>query len=441
MFKTDTFRGGIHPLRRIHEGKRETEEKAIRVLPPPSQIIIPLSQSAGTTCEPLVKKGDRVLLGQAIGEPRGFVGAPVHSSISGKVTAIEQRELSGGVFCQCVMIENDGLDEKAPELEPVPVTAQPQVIIDRVRAAGLVGMGGAAFPTHIKLAPPKEKPVDTVLINGAECEPYLSSDHRVMLENGQKVIDGLKYAMRALGAEHGVIAVEKNKPLAIAQLQKLAQGESSIVVCPLKVKYPQGSEKQLIQAAVSRQVPSGGLPADAGCVVINASTSAAIADAMQKGIPLYERVVTVAGAVASPDNLLVRIGTPISALLEACGGLTAGAERVLSGGPMMGIALFNLEVPIVKATSGILALTQKQTDPGPSTACIHCGRCAQSCPIRLMPMKLHEAGKRQDWPAAAELHALDCVECGACSYVCPAKIELLTGIRITKRTLLAQRKR
>lgn len=441
MFQTDTFPRGIHPLRRIHEGKRPTEGKPIRALPPPSRIVIPMSQSAGTTCDPLVKKNDRVLLGQKIGEPRGFVGAPVHASVSGTVAAIEQREIMGGTFCQCVVIENDGLDEAVEAGDLIPFDAEPDVIIEAVREAGIVGMGGAAFPTRIKLSPPEGKSVDTVIVNGAECEPYLSSDHRVMLEDGQRVLDGLKYAMRALNATRGIIAVEKNKPLAIAQLQRLAVDEETISVRPLRTKYPQGSEKQLIQATTSRQVPSGGLPADAGCVVVNAATAAAIADAMQLSKPLYERVVTVAGCVGAPDNLLVRVGTPVSALIEACGGLLPEAERIISGGPMMGIALFTTDVPVVKGTSGVVALTKAQIDPGPGTDCIHCGRCARGCPINLRPMKLYDAGRRQDWDMSAQFHALDCIECGSCSYSCPAKLEILTNIRVAKRALLARRKK
>lgn len=441
MFKTDTFKGGIHPLRRIHEGKGYTESLPTRFLPPPGRVIIPMSQSAGTTCDPLVAKGDHVLLGQKIGEPRGFVGAPVHATVSGKVLIVEQREISAGTFCQCVIVENDGLDERADPLMPVPLSAEQRQIVDAIRAAGLVGLGGAVFPTHIKLAPPSGKTVDTVILDGAECEPFLNSDHRVMLEMGQKVIDGLKYAMRALNAPRGIIAIEKNKPLAIAHMQELVQQEAHIEVRPLKVKYPQGSEKQLIQATTSRQVPSGGLPADAGCVVLNVSTCAAIADALMDGKPLYERVVTVSGSVANPANLLVRFGTPISALIEACGGLLPETRRVLAGAPMMGVALFDLEAPTIKSTSGVTALTNAQVDPTPGTACIRCGRCARGCPIRLLPMKLREASIRQDWQAAQKLHAFDCLECGTCSYSCPAKLELVSNIRVAKRTLIAQRKR
>jgi electron transport complex protein RnfC len=283
--------------------------------------------------------------------------------------------------------------------------------------------------------------VDTVIVNGAECEPYLSSDHRVMLESGQRVIDGLALAMRALGANRGIIAIEKNKLDAIENLRNLAQGNEHISVCGLKVKYPQGSEKHLIIATTSRQVPSGGLPADAGCVVINASTAAAIADAVWEGKPLYQRVVSVTGCVGEPGNVLARVGTPVGALIDACGGALPQTGRVVSGGPMMGLSLFDMAMPIVKGTSGILALTNEQVAPCEETACIHCGRCAKACAVHLMPMKLREAANRQDWDAAASLHALDCIECGSCSYACPAKIEILSNIRIAKRSLLARMKR
>ncbi len=441
MFKTDTFRGGIHPLKHIHEGKRATQNKETAFLVPPTHIIIPMSQSAGTTCDPLVAKGERVLYGQKIGEPRGFVGAPVHSSVSGVVLVVEQREVQGGVFCQCVVVENDGLDEPAPRCEPLGLDADPAKIIAAVREAGIVGMGGAAFPTHIKLSPPQGKTVDTVIVNGAECEPFLNSDNRLMLEAGERVVKGLSYALRALNASRGIIAIEKNKPEAIAKLRELIQGDERIAVRALKVKYPQGSEKQLIIATTARQVPSGGLPADAGCVVINAATAAAITDALTQGKPLTERIVTVAGCVAEPRNLRARIGTPISALLEACGGLLPEAGRVVSGGPMMGIAVYNENSPVVKGTSGILALTGAQIDPGEKTACIHCARCAKGCPMHLMPMKLRDAATMQDWDAASAYHALDCVECGSCTYSCPAKLEILSNIRIAKRTLIARLKR
>ena len=400
----------------------------------PDMVAIMLSQHVGAPCKPLVKAGQRVYMGQMVGEPTGFMGAPVHASVSGVVKGIQQRTAANGAPCMAVVIENDGLDEWDPSIQPCehPEELDKEEALKRIRNAGIVGMGGAAFPTSVKLAP--SKPVDTVILNGAECEPYLTSDHRMMLERAEDICQGLKIAMKMLSAKQGVIAIEDNKPDAVESMQKAAQGMEGVRVQALPTKYPQGGEKQLIYAVTHRQVPSGGLPMDVGVVVMNVSTAAAVYSALKTGRPLIERVVTVTGEVNRPANLMVRIGVSVGSLINQCGGAKEGVNKLILGGPMMGMQAYSLETPVVKGTSGLL-LMRDDTPEKPVGNCIRCANCVNACPIHLMPLNLYALYKRGRFERAKNEHAMDCIECGCCSYICPSKLPLVQSIRAIKSEL------
>jgi electron transport complex protein RnfC len=403
-----------------------------------------MQQHIGAPCEPVVQIGDEVKVGQKIGEAKGFVSVPVHSSVSGKVTAVEPRLYSGGMAVPCIVIESDMQnivsDQVVPKGDLTGLSAED--IKNIIKEAGIVGMGGATFPTHVKLAPPPDKKVDTVILNGAECEPYLTSDHRLMLEYPENVVFGLQALMKALGVKKGYIGIETNKPDAIEKVFEAAKDVADIEVVALKTKYPQGAEKQLIYACTGREVPSGGLPADAGVVVNNVGTAAAVAKAIKTGMPLIERIVTVTGAgVNSPKNLLVKIGTSFRDIIEQCGGLKGKVGKVIAGGPMMGITQFSLDIPAIKGTSGILVLSEEEARlPEPSN-CIKCGKCVETCPINLMPVNISMYSLANRHDQAEALNAMDCIECGSCSYVCPAKRPLVDSIRVSKREILARRKK
>ncbi|MDD2482359.1 MAG: electron transport complex subunit RsxC [Lutispora sp.] len=438
--RTLSFKGGAHPP----HSKEATEKSAIIKAKSPNVVVIPMQQHIGAPCEPIVKIGDEVKVGQKIGEPKGFVSSPIHSSISGKVMAVEPRLYSGGTKVNCVVIENDMKDTRLDTIIPKGnlQDLSSEQIKEIIKEAGIVGMGGATFPTHVKLALPPGKKVDTVILNGAECEPYLTSDHRLMLENPEAVVFGLKALMKALNVNKGFIGIETNKPDALEAVYNAAKNEEGIEVVALKTKYPQGAEKQLINACTGREVPSGGLPADVGVVVNNVGTAAAVADAIMIGMPLVQRIVTVTGkGIKNPKNLLVKIGTSFREVINECGGFSENVGKVIAGGPMMGIAQFSIDIPVIKGTSGILVLTEDDAKlPEPSN-CIRCGKCVTVCPINLMPLHISNYSLLDKFDQAEEVNAMDCIECGSCSFVCPAKRPLVDSIRVAKREILAKRKK
>ena len=433
-----TFVGGIHPP----EEKHHTEKKAIEVLPAPEKVYVLLSQHAGAPAKPLVKKGDQVKVGQKIAEAAAFISANIHSPVSGKVIKIDDVPDFTGGLSKAIVIENDGQETIGYELEPhddwhsLPPEEFPKIALE----AGLVGMGGAMFPTSVKLSPPKEKKIDTVIINGAECEPYLTADHRLMLEQTEKIVEGAEMIKYALGAERLIIAIEENKPDAIKAMQDATKNKD-IEVAVLKTKYPQGAEKQLIWALTKREVPSGGLPFDVGCYVQNVGTAAALRDAVIEGKPLIERVTTVAGFVNEPKNLLVRIGTPIGALLEAAGGAKGPIGKVIMGGPMMGLTQWSMDTPVTKGTSGVLFFPPEVSESEPEENCIGCASCVDVCPMHLVPTMIARVTKYGRINMAKMLGAMDCIECGSCAYVCPSKIKLLHYIRWAKWEIRALAKK
>ncbi|MBI5641862.1 MAG: electron transport complex subunit RsxC [Deltaproteobacteria bacterium] len=425
-----TFERGIHPS----YYKELTSGKGVVTAALPKVVTIPLQQHAGAPCEPLVKKGDIVQEGQKIGDIKAFVSAPVHSSINGKVKDIELAQHPGGARVLAVVIEGDGTTREWKAEGTVDLNSQsPESIRELVRDAGIVGMGGAAFPTSVKLAPPKGKAIDAIILNGCECEPYLTADHRIMVEESEKVVWGLRALMRATGATKGFIGIEENKPDAIEALKK-SIGLSDVQIIILEAKYPQGAEKMLIKAALNRKVPPGKLPLDVGVVVNNVGTAAAIYEALVYKKPLIERIVTISGnGVRDPRNLRVRIGTSFEEVINQCGGLTGeGEKEVLNGGPMMGIAQSSLTAPVIKGTSGITVIDAGAIKPEGYDPCIKCASCVHACPMGLMPYRLGDYGKAKmldnfkGWDAGA------CIECGCCSYVCPAKRPLLQWIRVGK---------
>ena len=438
--KLFTFKGGVHPP----TNKTITQNVPIENAVDPETVVIPLSQHIGAPCDPLVAVGDKVKVGQKIGESKAFVSVPVHSSVSGTVKKIEQHYVPGGSKVNCIVIESDGKYDVHESVQPKGEVENltKEEILSIIKEAGMAGMGGATFPTHVKLSPPKDKTIDVLIVNGAECEPYLTADHRIMLEKPDLVLLGTKAIMKALGVNKCYIAIEKNKPDAIKILQKETANEEGIEIIPLEVKYPQGDEKRIINAITGRVVPSGGLPMEVGCVVENVGTVATIGNVIKTGMPLIQRVVTVSGsAVRNPKNLYLRIGTSFKDAIEQCGGYKEELGKLISGGPMMGIAQFTDEVPVIKGSSGILAFSKKEADIPESSNCIMCGRCVEACPVNLMPYKISRYAIQKNFEAADEYHAADCIECGGCSYICPAKRPLKETISVSKKEILARRKK
>ncbi|HOA08870.1 MAG TPA: electron transport complex subunit RsxC [Tenuifilaceae bacterium] len=428
-----TFKkGGVHPPE-----NKISAAQPVEVLPLPAKVIIPLSQHIGAPAEAMVAKGDRVKTGQLIAKSAGFVSANIHSTVSGIVESLEPVMDSSGYKRPAITINVEGDDwepsvDRSPNLKKE-ITLSAQDIIKKIAEAGIVGLGGATFPTHVKLSVPAGKKAEMLVINGVECEPFLTSDHRLMLEKGHELMIGIQILMKALNVPKAMVGIEANKPDAVSHLQSLAKSYSGIEVQPLKVKYPQGGEKQLIKALTGREVPSGGLPIDIGAVVHNVGTALAVYEAVQKNKPLVERIVTVTGKnLAHPSNFLVRIGTPVSALIAAAGGLPDDTGKVVSGGPMMGKAVSSIDVPVTKGTSGILVIPAAESKRKPEGVCIRCAKCVSVCPMGLEPYLLYRLGQRMQYSQMEVERVLDCMECGSCSFECPANLFLLDFIRLGK---------
>lgn len=421
----------------IPHRKNATENKAIVEIPAPKMVSISLHQHIGAPCEPLVSVGDYVYLGQKIGEAKGFISAPVHASVSGKVVDIEEVNQFDGQKRLSVVIENDQLDRRNDNDSSHYSNLTPQAIQEAIQEAGIVGMGGAGFPTHVKVKP--NKPIGAVIINGAECEPYLTCDHRLMIEKAHELISGLKALMKAVGANKGIIGVEINKADAIAILNELVAAEPAISILRLKVKYPQGAEKQLIRAAIGCEVPSGALPAEVGCIVSNVHTAIAVDEIITQGIPSYQRVITVSGScVHDPRNIMVRIGTPLEDVINFCGGIKGTPAAIISGGPMTGKQVVDLTGPVVKNLSGILLLSEEEIIAEEDNPCFRCAKCVDSCPAGLMPNYLATYSEHEMLDELARLNIMDCIECGLCSFVCPAQRGICRRIKQGKTAMRIQ---
>lgn len=422
--------GGVHAPHRKNTAECETV-----MLPTPSKVLIAMAQHLGAPCIPTVKVGDTVEVGQVVGDSEQPVSAPVHSSVSGTVTATTQIMLPGGRTTTALVIESDGEQRIHESVQP-PVVSNYQEFIRAVRASGLVGLGGAGFPAHIKLSPKNLDDIHTLIINAAECEPYITTDYRECMENSWDIVSGVQTVMEFLDLSKVIIAIEKNKPAAIEELSKIAASvtkpKHEVVVKPLPARYPQGAEKVLIQACTGRQVPAGGLPADVGCIVMNVTTIAVLSRFLKTGLPLVSKRLTVDGsAVANPQNLCVPIGTPIKDVLAFCG-LNAPVSKLLFGGPMMGMALMNDELPVLKQNNAIIALDEKEAVSAETTACIRCGKCVRACPMRLMPTSIEHAYAAKETDVLKKLSVMTCMECGCCSYSCPAHRPLVQTVRLAK---------
>lgn len=434
-----TFKGGVHP----YDGKDLAKDSPIRRVMPKDILVYPLSQHIGAPASPVVAVGDTVLRGQKLAEAGGFVSAPVHASVSGKVKAIEPRRTAVGDMVNSIVLENDG------EMKEVAFLAADDIgslsredIIARIKDAGVVGMGGAGFPTHVKLSPKEPEKIEFIIANCAECEPYLTSDYRRMLENPTELIEGMKIVLRLFDRAKGILGVEDNKPDCIAKLQELTKNEDRIEVMPLKTKYPQGGERQLIYATTGRAINSKMLPADAGCIVDNVETLIAIYHAVKEGKPVMERIFTVTGdAVNHPSNFCYCIGMSYAELLEEAGGFKNEPEKMISGGPMMGFSMFGLDIPTTKTSSSLLCFTKDDVAANEVTACINCGRCVSVCPEQIVPSRLAKMSEFHDAEAFETWNGMECIECGSCSYICPAKRPLAQYIKTMKKQILAERRK
>ncbi|MGN0244102.1 MAG: electron transport complex subunit RsxC [Lachnospiraceae bacterium] len=433
------FKGGIHPK----DGKALSKDKPIKPYRPKGEMVFPLVQHIGAPAKPVVAKGDHVLAGQLIAEAGGFISANIHSSVSGEVKAIEPRRVPNGDKVMSIIIENDQQYEEVEyhKVDSIDSLSNDE-IIERVKAAGIVGMGGAGFPTHVKLMPKNPEQIEYVIINGAECEPYLTSDYRRMLEQPMRLVEGLKVSLRLFPNAKGIIGIEANKPDAVALMEGIVANEERITVKKIPARYPQGAERMLIYATTGRKINSSMLPADAGCVVHNVDSVGAIYDAVVEGRPLISRIVTVTGdTVKEPQNFIVPIGTNTRELIEAAGGLTVEPEKVVSGGPMMGIALFDMDIPITKGSSSILTFEQDDVCHVKPSNCINCGRCVSVCPERLLPTRLAQLALHGDTEGFQANYGMECCECGSCTYVCPAKRNLAQEIKTMRKEILASRKK
>ena len=435
-----TFIGGVHP----YEGKELSEHKPVQILMPKGDLVYPMSQHIGAPAIPLVKKGDKVLAGQKIGEASGFISANVICSVSGTVKAVEPRRVANGAMVNSIVVENDGEYTAVEGLgaDRDPAKLSKQEIRDIVKEAGIVGLGGAGFPTHVKLAPKDESKIEYILVNGAECEPYLTSDYRLMMEEPEKLVGGLKVILQLFDNAKGVIGIENNKPEAIKKLQELVKGESRIEVCPLQTKYPQGGERSLIYAVTGRKVNSSMLPADAGCIVDNVDTVISVYNAVCKTTPLMRRVVTVTGdAIANPQNFQVKIGTNMQELIEAAGGFKTEPEKLIAGGPMMGMALFGTDIPVTKTNSALLCMSKDEVAANAETPCIRCGKCVSVCPSHIVPVKMMKAALKGDCKAFEKVGGMECMECGSCTFICPAKRPLTQAFKEMRKTVAANRRK
>lgn len=441
MFLKTFSKGGVHP-----EENKISHDSPIQVQPTPKTVSILLGQHIGKPASPVVSRGDEVKVGTLIAQADGFVSANIHSSVSGKVKKIETILDASGYQKPCITIQCDGEDTWEETIDRSPeiirdIKLSSEEIIQRIAECGIVGMGGATFPTNVKLMPPKDATPECVIINGAECEPYLTADHRTLLERGEEVLIGLQILMKSVGVSKGYVAIENNKRDAIEKLTEIASSMPGIEIVPMKVKYPQGGEKQLIDTVLNRRVASGKLPVTEGAIVQNVGTALAVYEAVQKHKPLVERVVTVTGkAVKNPCNLLVRIGTPLSELIETAGGMPRSTAKLVSGGPMMGKAVYSDEIPVAKGTSGVLMLLEEDTKRRPMRNCIRCAKCVGACPMGLNPAFLMRDTVYKDWEALEENHVYDCIECGSCSFICPANRPLLDHIRMGKGRVMAIRR-
>ena len=434
-----TFTGGIHP----YDGKELSKDKPIKAILPKGELVYPMSQHIGAPASPIVAKGDHVLTGQKIAEAGGFVSAPIYATVSGTVKAIEPRRTVTGDMVMSIVVENDNLYDEVTygPVKPLEELTKEE-IIGLIREAGVVGMGGAGFPTHVKLSPKEPEKIEYVIANCAECEPYLTSDYRRMIEQPEKIVEGMKVILRLFDKAKGILAVEDNKPDCVAALKKLTADEKDITVKALKTKYPQGAERQLIYASTGRAINSSMLPADAGCIVDNVDTIVAINQAVREGKPLMHRIVTVTGdAVADPRNFIVRIGTNYHELVEEAGGFKTEPAKIVSGGPMMGFALFGLDVPTTKTSSALLCMTEDEVSRYEPSACINCGRCVEVCPGRVLPSKLADFAEQGDDEKFLAYNGMECCECGCCSYVCPAKRPLTQEIKSMRKIQLAKKKK
>jgi electron transport complex protein RnfC len=425
------FKGGIHPP----DKKALSADKPVAETQQPRRVVVPMSQHLGAPCKPVVAVDQEVKKGELIGEPTGFVSAPVHSSVSGKVISIGEFPNAMGRMVTSIVIENDYREEwTLLKDNPDYMNLSPEELKEKIKNAGIVGMGGAAFPTVVKLSPPKEKPIDTLIINGSECEPYLTGDYRLLIEHPKEILEGLRILMKVLGVSKGFVGIEDNKPAAIKSMKEAASGLEGIEIRPLHTRYPQGAEKMLIKAVTGREVPPRALPMDVKVVVQNTGTAYAIFEAVRYGKPLIDRVVTVSGeGVNEPKNLFVKTGTLISHLIGECGGLKEESVKVLSGGPMMGFAIYSLDIPVTKGTSGIVALTEREIAHTESFGpCIRCGRCIDACPMGLMPSMLSVYAEKGFYEGAKGYNLFDCFECGCCTYVCPSKRPIVQLVRLAK---------
>lgn len=429
-----TFRGGAHV-----EHHKSTHDFQTIPMDVPAKVIIPMLQHIGAVCTPLVKKGDYIKVGQKIGDSEAFVSSPVHSSVSGKVSDVKPDLCPGGIEVLSVEIETDGRQEMYEGIKP-PEQVDKQAIIKAIRESGIVGLGGAGFPTHVKLSPPPGKKIDYLVVNGAECEPYITSDYREMMENPDDIIDGINIVKGLVGAAKAFLGIENNKPEAIRLFRQKLANTSGIEVVGLKTRYPQGSEKQLIYSTTKRKVPSGGLPSDAGVLVQNVNTLSFISRFLKTGIPLISKRITVDGsAVLNPSNVQVLIGTPLKDVFESCGGLKEKPAKVIMGGPMMGVAQFSLETSVLKQTNAILTFSEKDRLIAEESVCIRCGKCVLACPMNLMPLNINMCVVKGDFEGAKSFNVNDCIECGCCSYECPAKRHLVQSIRVAKAQLRKQK--